>query len=201
MIDVQKYLTFKRRMVPIESLEAAIIAVIIVLGIQSEAALGSTWIPLAEITIPIAMAIGNKLAHLGMGMLTGYRIWGYTDILVSTILAGVIWFIPDMMIVGIFWYASRVFNQLSSPIFGEAEDRYEREYLSTEDLRTESAAIRKYSVYMFTLYSSAGSAASVLLLTVLQLPLIPLAAIGFVIAGPILSAYQLWMAEKYLKPQ
>jgi len=201
MIDVQQYIVFKRKMVPLESLDAAVIAVILVLGIQSEAALGSTWIPVASLALVISMAVGTKFAHLGVGMLTGYRIWGYTDIIVNTILAVVVWFIPDLLIVGIVWYAARVLGQLSSPIFKEAEARYEREYLVTDDLRTESAAIRKYSSYMFTGYSAGGSVAALVLLTVLQLPIVTLAAIGFIIVGPILSGYRLWLAEHYLQQQ
>jgi len=200
MIDVQKYLTFKRSVVVFESMDAAIIAVILVLGIQSEAALGSTWIPVAEIALVIAMALGTKFAHLGMGILTGYRIWLYSDVLASILLAVVVWFIPNLLIVGVFWYGIRVLSNLSSRISREAEARYEREYLVTEVLRTESASIRKYSSYMFTAYSAVGSVAAIGLLTVLQLPLVPLVALGFAVAGAV-SGYRLWLAEKYLKPQ
>jgi len=164
----------------------------------AHARLGSVWLPVAVVVWLVAEFIGVKVAHLKWSIKSAYRMYLYTDIVVSLVIASAIAFMENMFHIAVVIATTVIAIKITQSAYSEAMARFERRNFNIESVHRYSAVLRKRDESWQVIASLIGSALAALLYSILNIDLVVPTVLALLMAGPVLNWWQLHLANKYL---
>jgi len=164
----------------------------------AHANLGSVWLPVAVVVWLIAELIGIKIAHLKWSIKSAYKMYLYSDVAISLMMALAIVILNDKFIIAIVIAIAGVVVRITQSAHNEAMSRFERRNFIKDTAHRYSAVLRKRDESWQVMSGLCGSLLALFMYSILELDLDIPTAIALVLAGPVLNWWQMWLANKYL---
>jgi len=210
----ENYLAYMRKIIAPQSMYVAIMFVVAAYFTMAVASLGPVWLPVSSGSVLAVAWLGNKFAHNANLFRPGKKEPGdhslhrvtkwllVVDIIKMAIIAVAVVYTGgnDYMTIGIIVAVTGAVRDVIEPAVVETRDRLERDpdRWSTEHTSIMTVLREKSTSYQIA-GKVVGAITGIVLFSVGGLTMPPVVVICVLLAGPIITTRELFLANRYLK--